>query len=94
MNRADGRTLNNVTLPSRRGKVVPVWTHVWEWKTRYYRSGKYGSDTNSLLFMIIYNITTSLLLSVLLFVQNNSDRNVLIVFETINLYIMLRRTIM
>ena len=61
---------------------------------RYYRSGRYPSDANSLLFMIMYDVTTSLLLSVLLFVQNNSDRNVLIVFETINLYIMLRRTIM
>jgi len=67
---------------------------VWEWRTRYYRSGKYASDTISLLFMIMYDVTTSLLLSVLRFVQNNSDRNVLIVFETINLYIMLRRTIM
>jgi len=40
---------------------------VCEWRTRYYRSGKYASDTNDLLFMIMYDVTNSLLLSVLPF---------------------------
>jgi len=69
MNRAYSRTPNNVTLLSRWGKVVLVWRHVWEWRTRYYLSGKYANDTNSLLFMIMYDVTSSLLLSVLPLVQ-------------------------
>ena len=41
-----------------------------EWRTRNYRSVKYANDTNDLLFMIMYDVTNSLLLSVLPFCTN------------------------
>jgi len=32
---------------------------VWEWRTRYYPSGMYAYGISSLLFMIMYDVTTS-----------------------------------